>query len=404
MTKALKGLNIHFVMASATAHHRALSPLRSLARRALDLRHELVLHATMRRQPGSIRVYYGQPHVPTLGEHAHGGMVKIQHMQRDFPNTAAGYNTIYLVSSQLPPGSQSLIRPAKRNGVALVFNQNGVAYPAWHGPGWERTNRPLARLLHAADYVFYQSEFCQRSADRYLGRRFGPSEVLYNPVDTDHYHPRPSDDTETRQAGLTLLLGGNQHQAYRLRSSLEILAELRKQRDDVRLIVTGRLCWMADTTECTRLAESWVRELGLEGHIIWSGTYTQHEAVDIYHSADILLHTKYNDPCPGVVLEAMACGLPIVYSASGGVPELVGEEAGQAVPVEQTWDRRVLPDPKAFAGAVLAVAQALPTYAQGARRRAVERFNLRSWLQRHREVFDTLNPDTRPLTCQDSNG
>lgn len=390
-------------MASVAAHHRALAPLRSLARHALDLRQELVLHATMRRKPGSIRVYYGQPHVPTLGEHAHGGMVKVQHMQRHFPNTPAGYNTIYLVSSQLPRGCQSLIRPARRKGVALVFNQNGVAYPAWHGPGWERTNRPLARLLHAADHVFYQSEFCRRSADRYLGRRCGPSEVLYNPVDTDHYHPRPRADTAVRQAGLTLLLGGNQYQAYRLRSALETLAELRKQRNDIRLIVAGELRWARDTVACERLAQSWVKELGIEEHVTWTGPYTQHQAVDIYHSADILLHTQYNDACPGVVLEAMACGLPVVHSTSGGVPELVGEEAGQAVPVEQTWGREVLPDPQAFARAVLAVAKALPAYANGARRRAVERFNLQSWLQRHEEVFDQLNTDTGSLTCQDSN-
>ncbi|HWH06801.1 MAG TPA: hypothetical protein VNT23_10265, partial [Gaiellaceae bacterium] len=31
-----------------------------------------------------------------------------------------------------------------------------------------------------------------------------------------------------------------------------------------------------------------------------------------------LLHTKVNDPCPNVVLEALASGLPVVHPASGG--------------------------------------------------------------------------------------
>jgi glycosyltransferase involved in cell wall biosynthesis len=68
----------------------------------------------------------------------------------------------------------------------------------------------------------------------------------------------------------------------------------------------------------------WARELKLQDHVTFTGSYTQQQAVDIYRGADVLLHTQYNDACPSVVLEAMACGLPVVYSNSGGVGELVG--------------------------------------------------------------------------------
>lgn len=42
-----------------------------------------------------------------------------------------------------------------------------------------------------------------------------------------------------------------------------------------------------------------------------------------YSSADILLYPSVADNCPLVVLEAMACGLPIVSFNTGGIPELV---------------------------------------------------------------------------------
>ena len=195
------------------------------------------------------------------------------------------------------------------------------------------------------------------------------------------------------RADLTLLLGGHQHHAYRLRSALETLARIRKHRDDARLIVAGKLCWLTNTAACQAQGHTWAKKLRLENCVTWAGPYTQQQAVALYRSANILLHTQYNDACPGVVLEAMACGLPVVYSTSGGVPELVGEEAGQAVCVEQTWDREIPPDPKAFAHAVLAVAQNLPAYSKAARQRAVQRFNLQSWLQRHEEIFNQLNLD-----------
>ena len=37
---------------------------------------------------------------------------------------------------------------------------------------------------------------------------------------------------------------------------------------------------------------------------------------------------KYKDPCPNSVIEAMSCGLPILYSNSGGLPELVNNGCG----------------------------------------------------------------------------
>src|SRR5207248_3199179 len=79
------------------------------------------------------------------------------------------------------------------------------------------------------------------------------------------------------------------------------------------------------------------------------GRYAQRDAPALYRRAHLLLHTKRNDPCPNVVLEALSCGLPVVHSASGGLPELVGREAGIGVPDEGDWEHDVPPDPEALA-------------------------------------------------------
>ncbi len=103
----------------------------------------------------------------------------------------------------------------------------------------------------------------------------------------------------------------------------------------------------------------------------------------------MLLHPKVRDPCPNVVLEALACGLPVVHSASGGVPELVGD-GGIGVESETTWEEDVPPSSEALAVAVRTVLAEHDTYRSAARARAVERFDLEPWIERHRQLFAEL--------------
>jgi glycosyltransferase involved in cell wall biosynthesis len=141
-----------------------------------------------------------------------------------------------------------------------------------------------------------------------------------------------------------------------------------------------------------------IHELGLNGRVELVGRYAQRDAPELVRRAHLLLHTKVMDPCPSAVIEAMACGLPVVYPASGGTVELVGGEAGVGVPHPESWERDEPPSPEALAEAVIQVLAARSAYAAAARKRAVERFSLEPWLDRHEELFSelTLRPRSRP--------
>jgi glycosyltransferase involved in cell wall biosynthesis len=201
--------------------------------------------------------------------------------------------------------------------------------------------------------------------------------VLPNPVDTELFTP-----AERPERPLTLLLGGNQYQRYRFATALEALRLL----PEGRLLVAGRLSWDPDPRVVRRELPGLLA--GLEDRVELLGPYSQAEAPALYRRADLLLHTKYNDPCPTAVLEAMACGLPVVYSASGGTPELVGD-AGIGVEAPLDWERDHPPPAEALAAAVQECAERLDALAVAARARAL-RFDVGPWLERHRIVFEAL--------------
>ncbi|HEX5029466.1 MAG TPA: glycosyltransferase family 4 protein [Gaiellaceae bacterium] len=336
------------------------------------------LLAAGRPDPG-VRVFYGHDRVPGPGEPVAGGTAKFQRLATRFPNHPTDFSLLYIGSTWIPRDFRPLLRLARRRDIPLLLNQNGVGYPGWAGDGTEAFNRPLRTLLGEAAHVLYQSEFCKRAADEWIGSPQGTWEVLHNAVDVHHFTPaeRPP------EGGPVLLLGGDQYQAYRLELGLETLAELVPRHPDARLLVTGRL---------VTPIEPLVDRLGLEGRVHVLGRYAQAEAPAIFRRAHLLLHTKVNDPCPSLVVEAMASGLPVVYAKSGGVPELVGDDAGIGVPHPDGFERDEPPAPDELADAVTRVLEALPGYAEAARRRAVERFPLEAWLDRHAAVFERFAP------------
>jgi glycosyltransferase involved in cell wall biosynthesis len=310
----------------------------------------------------------------------HGGRVKLIHLAEEYPESELLTNVLYLVSSAIPEHAEVLVRYLKQKGVKLVWNQNGVAYPAWDRDNYKITNTRLSSLLHMADYVVYQSEFCRLSADRYLGRVKVPNKVLYNPVDTERFipsdNPPPFDTWQ-------LLVTGTHLQPDRVLLILKMLAELNKRGQKAKLTIAGRLDW-PDGDKETHEA---ITQLKLTGKVELLGAFTQDQAPGIYQAAHILFHIKYKDPCPTVPIEAMSCGVPVIGSLSGGMQELVSDEGGVLLKVPDVWDKMCYPAAEEMVEAVITIMGDLDSWRQKARHRAVSHFSKDYWLEQHRRVF-----------------
>jgi glycosyltransferase involved in cell wall biosynthesis len=338
----------------------------------------------IRKLGSGVSVFYLTSNFPkrptTRKELAHGGSVKLTYLAEAFPHKFPAANLAYIVTTVGHPLQNEILARLKQRGLKFIINHDGVAFPAWAGSHYIEFNQISKCILDQADFIVYQSRFSKLSAELFLSPPNVPQEIIYNPVDIHHFSPRLD---VAKPKGLTLLLGGNQYEKYRLELALKTLQTLLLHVPNARLIVTGKL-WLP-----YREAEEWttraLNNMKLTDHVTFVGTYTQAEAPLLYSRAHLLLHTKYADPCPGLVPEVLGCGLPVVYVGNGGVPELV-QEAGIGVPVEHSWDTINLPSPESMAEAVEQVYANLNDYSQVARLQA-QKFSLETFIARHKAIF-----------------
>lgn len=336
-----------------------------------------------------IRVAYahlGFPASPRAAPPGGGGGIKYLWMEDRFPHGFPECDVVYAVSSSLHPRAAAILDAARRAHVPVVWNQNGAYFP--HSYGHERAargNAELAALLRRADYVFYQSEFAKVASHHFLGPCVCPCEVLHNAVDAARYAAAP----RKRSGPLTILAAGSHDDAYRIPLVLDTFECVRRSIPNARLIIAGRVPDAARPMLRERIARM------PEGTLEFVGSYPTARAPEIFSRADVFVHAKQCDVCPSVVLEAMAAGLPVAYSATGGTPELVGE-AGIGVPGSNNWDRHEPPAPEALAQAVIQIGERLSELSACARERVAARFDLRPWLDRHAEIFMRLLAERRP--------
>ncbi len=91
----------------------------------------------------------------------------------------------------------------------------------------------------------------------------------------------------------------------------------------VRLVVAGGKGWYYDTIFAK------VAECGIEGSVIFPGFVPDEELPDWYRGAELFIYPSRFEGFGMPVLEAMACGTPVVCSAAPGVAEVAGDAAVQ---------------------------------------------------------------------------
>lgn len=184
--------------------------------------------------------------------------------------------------------------------------------------------------------------------------------VLYNPVDLTEIRQQAAQPAELDIDALRPYLlqvarldYGKGHEEL-----IDIYSELRKQG------LQHKLCFLGEGENRPQL-EQQIRELGLEQDCILLGA--RQNPYPYFQHADLFLHTSEREGLPTVLLESMACGVPVVaMDCPTGPKDILGvnSEYGCLIPMH---------DHQAFINAVntlLNDKQQYQHYAQQSRKRA----------------------------------
>lgn len=205
-------------------------------------------------------------------------------------------------------------------GVPLVFTEHGRAYPDPPRIRRRAFNRLFARLV---DRVTTVSADVKNSLWRVEG--FDPEriQVLPNGIDVDRY-PAPgyaAKSAARRHLGLPAdaPIVGTVGRLDPVKNYPLLLGAFREvQAGDPRalLVVVG------DGPERARL-EGLARELGISRAVRFLGT--RFDVALILPAFDVFALSSFSEGMPMTVVEAMAAGVPIVSTAVGGIPEMIGD-------------------------------------------------------------------------------
>jgi glycosyltransferase involved in cell wall biosynthesis len=147
--------------------------------------------------------------------------------------------------------------------------------------------------------------------------------VLRNGVDLDFFRPLERELARARLGwrGRTVLCVGNLLRSKGQDIAIGAVARL----PDTELVIVG------DGPE-RRALESLARSLNVAARVRFAGALAQEDLVRYYAAADALVLPSEREGWPNVLLEALACGTPVVASRVGGTAEIVrAEEAGALV-------------------------------------------------------------------------
>ena len=195
----------------------------------------------------------------------------------------------------------SIIKGLRENPMARVVQRiDGAAQDYGRGPEADAQQASINELV---DLTIFQSQYARHATRQkfQVVRQDGP--VIYNPVDIELFTP----------IGPSLELGGDVRVACVTWSTNPL-------KGSAKIYATALANPMVDFFLCGNYPDAPMLD---NLHVL--GVLDRSNLARLLRSCHLLLTYSRNEACPNHVLEALSCGLPVLFWDSGAMSELIGD-------------------------------------------------------------------------------
>ena len=277
------------------------------------------------------------------------------------------------------------LRNARRRGMRIVQRLDGINWVhriRWAGPRY--TLRAIYGNMNVsfirarlADHVIYQSQFIKHWWEDWYRPARVPSTVILNGVDVNQYTPQGLHERPSGHDRLLVVegsLAGAQN--YGVLHAIALAEQLSKK-SKIELRIVGRVDARTKNSlkHQTAFRLQFMDTLPRE-HIPW-----------LMRSSHALFSAEVNPPCPNSVIEALACGLPVIGFDTGSLAEIVQGDAGRLVHYGANPWKLEPPDIPALADAAGEVLDDQPRFRTAARQRAKDGFDVEKMVDEYLKVL-----------------
>jgi glycosyltransferase involved in cell wall biosynthesis len=295
--------------------------------------------------------------VSPKSRHFHGGYgPNVFHItypwsnERRIPRTLSEhlYSPLRLPLSQIDVFN-TLMAPLVNISWSLVIHMktmHAFTAPEAIGPlprAYRRLNYP--RTARAAKAIIINSHSLRSEIEQYLNVDARKLKLIYEAVDHDLFKPGDADAARKIVAshGVTkpfVLFVSSLWPYKNCDGLLRAWVLARRELGDRQLAIVGP---ERDEKYVARL-RSLAAELDISGDVVFVGGVPLEETVCFYQAADVFVYPSFNETFGLPILEAMACGCPVVTSDTSAMPEIAGGAAVLSNPKDPASIARAIAD------------------------------------------------------------
>lgn len=219
------------------------------------------------------------------------------------------------------PEGYAALRGARRMGLPCVIGSRGSDIRVR-----DRISSHFTGLaLRGASHVITVSEELRQQAVQRYGAEAARVTTIVNGCNTALFHPQ--DRAQARRelgldaGGPMIVYVGRVVQAKGVMELVAAFARLAAERPALRMAIVG------DGVDMPRVRAA-VADAGLQARVALPGAVTPAAVAQWINAGDLLTLPSYSEGYPNVLVEALACGRPVVATDVGGAREIVDDDSG----------------------------------------------------------------------------